>query len=343
MDALKLPKKIAIIGAGSWGTALAAHAARQGLSVTIWAHREEVVDQINLKHENPAFLTGLKLPSGIRAVSDIKAALTDQKLVLVVVPSHIMRAIAAQMAPVLPPETVVISASKGIEDESSATMVQILEEELPVCFGLELGAISGPSFAMEVALGLPTGVTLAMHSHSLAQSVQVFLSTPVFRIYTSLDRVGVELGGALKNIYAIAAGICDGFSLGANARAAMLSRALGEMSRMAVALGANPMTLMGLSGMGDLILTATGRLSRNRQVGLRLGAGEKLKQILAGRRDIAEGIRNARSVYNMALRYQVEMPMAREVYRIIYEAKEPRQGMVDLLTRPLKDELDLNH
>jgi glycerol-3-phosphate dehydrogenase (NAD(P)+) len=235
----------------------------------------------------------------------------------------------------------VVSASKGIEDETSATMVQILEEEFRhPHFGLELGALSGPSFAREVALGLPTAVTLAMRSRPLARAVQAFLSAPTFRIYTSLDLVGVELGGALKNVYAIAAGICDGFGLGLNARAAMLPRALGEMTRIAVALGANPMTLAGLSGMGDLILTATGELSRNHQVGFRLGRGEKLADILAWRRDVVEGVRNARSVHGLAQRCQVEMPMAREVYRVLYEGKEPRQGLADLLSRPLKDELD---
>ncbi len=340
MEVLKLPPKAAIIGAGAWGTALAIHAARQGLDVTLWVREPEVVEQINQRRQNQTFLPGLEVPANVTAVCDLGAALAGQQLILVVVPSHVMRSMAVQMAPLLPPNPVVISASKGIEDETSATMVQILEEELRSCPGLELGAISGPSFALEVARGLPTAVTLAMRSGALAKVVQALLSAPTFRIYTSLDMVGVELGGALKNVYAIATGICDGFALGLNARAAMLPRALGEMTRMAVALGANPMTLMGLSGMGDLILTATGDLSRNRQVGLRLGAGEKLENILAGKQAVAEGIRNARSVHNMALRHQVEMPMAREVYRVLYENKDPQRAMGDLLTRPLKDELD---
>lgn len=340
MEYTKLPAKLAIIGAGSWGTALAVHSARQGLHVTIWARKQEVAGHINNNHENPAFLPGLKLPAGVGATTDLAEAVKGQRLVLVVVPSHVMREMAAMMAPVLEPGAIVISASKGIEDETSATMVQILEKETGHCCGLDLGAISGPSFAREVAMGLPTAVTLAMRSRVLAKAVQTHLSSPTFRIYTSLDLVGVELGGALKNVYAIATGICDGFNLGLNARAAMLTRALAEMSRMAVAMGANPMTLMGLSGMGDLILTATGDLSRNRKVGLRLGAGEKLADIMAGSREVAEGVRNARSVRNMALHYQVSMPMAREVYRVLYEGKEPRHGMVDLLTRRLKDELD---
>ena len=341
MDSPQLPPQMAVIGAGAWGTALAAHAARQGLAVTLWANEPEVVVQINQERVNHDFLPEVELPDGLRAVSSLEEALAGQKLVLMVAPSHFMRSVAVKMAPHLPGDALVISASKGIEDETSATMVQILEEEFQhPHFGLELGALSGPSFAREVALGLPTAVTLAMRSRPLARAVQTLLSAPTFRIYTSLDLVGVELGGALKNIYAIATGICDGFALGLNARAAMLPRALSEMTRMAVALGGNPLTLAGLSGLGDLILTATGELSRNRQVGLRLGRGEKLADILAGRRDVAEGIRNAKAVHGLARRLGVEMPMAREIYRVLYEDKEPRQSMVELLSRPLKDELD---
>ncbi len=338
MNIPKLPPEVAVIGAGSWGTALAVHAARQGLAVKLWARSPEVAEQIN-GGENPAFLPGVPLPQGIVASSDMAEVLKGRRIIIMVVPSHVMRTIAAQMAPLLAADSVVISASKGIEDETSATMVQILEEELPHQ-GLELGALSGPSFALEVAQGLPTAVTLAMRSQPWAKALQSLLSAPTFRIYTTLDLMGVELGGALKNIYAIATGICDGFSLGLNARAAMLPRALSEMSRMAMAVGANPMTLMGLSGMGDLILTATGNLSRNRNVGLRLGKGESLEDIMGASREVAEGIRNARSVYNMAQEYQVDMPMAREVYRVLYENKNPQRAMVDLLTRRLKDELD---
>ena len=335
-----LPPKVAVIGAGAWGTALAAHAARLNLEVSLWAFEPEVADQINRERVNQVFLPGVKLYGDLTASNDLGQVLDGQKLVLMVVPSHVMRAVAARMAPAVAPEALVISASKGIEDETSATMVQILGKELQHTSGLALGALSGPSFAREVALGLPTAVTLAMKSHPLAQAVQALLSASTFRIYTSLDLVGVELGGALKNVYAIAAGICEGFGLGLNARAAMLPRALCEMTRMAVAMGANPRTMVGLSGMGDLVLTATGELSRNRQVGFRLGEGEKLSDILAGRRDVAEGINNARSAHGLARRYQVEMPMAREVYRVLYEGKEPRQGLTELLSRPLKAELD---
>ena len=339
-DNVCLKSSITIVGAGSWGTALAIHAARLGLAVTIWARKEEVARQINENRENPTFLPGLKLPSAIKATTDLAAALEGQQVILMVTPSHVMREMANKIAPYLEIGAAVISASKGIEDESGSTMAQVLNEEIPSSKEVQVGCLSGPSFALEVAKGLPTGVTLAMHDQHLAKAVQTLLSAPTFRIYTSRDLIGVELGGALKNIYAIATGICDGLALGLNAQAAMLTRALAEMGRMAMALGANPMTLMGLSGIGDLVLTTTGSLSRNRRVGLRLGAGEKLEDILKGSREVAEGVRNAKSVWHLAQQYDVSMPMAREVYRVLYENKDPRQGMVDLLTRKLKEEMD---
>jgi glycerol-3-phosphate dehydrogenase (NAD(P)+) len=203
-----------------------------------------------------------------------------------------------------------------------------------------IGVLSGPSFAREVAQGLPTAVTLAIKNLTFAQKIQSLLSSPGFRIYTTDDVLGVELGGALKNVYAIGAGICDGLCLGFNARASFLTRALAEMSRLAVALGANPMTLSGLSGMGDLILTATGDLSRNRRVGLRLGAGENLSDIISGSHEVAEGVKNTRTVFGLGQKFKVKLPMATEVYNVLYENKNPRQGMVDLLTRRLKKEID---
>ena len=230
-----------------------------------------------------------------------------------------------------------VSASKGIEDETFSTMTDILASEAKN--PLLAGALSGPSFAKEVASGLPTAVTLAACDAEAGQWAQSLISTPVFRLYTSSDLLGVQLGGALKNVYAIAAGICDGLELGLNARAALITRSIMEMTRLAVVLGANPLTLSGLSGTGDLFLTATGELSRNRQVGCRLGAGESLDSILAGRREVAEGVKNAKSVHGLALRHHLAMPTAREVYRVLYENKPPKRGMVDLLTRRLKSEL----
>jgi glycerol-3-phosphate dehydrogenase (NAD(P)+) len=330
---------VAVVGAGAWGTALALHAARLGHKVTLWARRSEIAEQINVRRENPDFLPGTRLDGAIRAVCDPREAVDGAALIIWAVPSHGMRQVAREILPHLAEGAAQVSASKGIEDGTFLTMSEILASETPPGRVTEVGALSGPSFAKEVARGLPTAVTLGMGDAAAARQVQTLLSAPVFRIYTSDDLRGVELGGALKNVYAIAAGICDGLELGLNARAAFLTRSLSEMTRLAGVMGARPLTLSGLSGMGDLILTATGELSRNRRVGLRLGAGESLEEILAGRRDVAEGVRNARSVWGMGQSRQVGMPVAREVYRVLYEGKSPRQGMVDLLTRRLKDEI----
>jgi glycerol-3-phosphate dehydrogenase (NAD(P)+) len=326
------------VGAGAWGTTLALHAARQGFKVSLWARRPEIAREINESRENSSLLPGVVLPSQVRATSDPEEALKDALLVIWAVPSHGLRAVAGTLAPHLEDGCAQISCSKGIEDESFLTMTGILESLAPPGKNTRIGALSGPSFASEVSRGLPTALSLGMRDSDIARAVQALLSAPVFRIYTSPDTLGVELGGALKNVYAIAAGICDGLSLGLNARAAFLTRALSEMGRLARVLGARPLTLSGLSGMGDLILTATGELSRNRQVGLRLGRGESLEEILSGRRDVAEGVKNAKSVWGMARKLGVSMPSCREVYRVLYEGKPLKQGMVDLLTRRLKEE-----
>jgi glycerol-3-phosphate dehydrogenase (NAD(P)+) len=330
---------VTVVGAGAWGTALALHAARLGHTVTLWARRREIADRINREHENPDFLPGVKLNGRLTAVSDPAEAAGGAALVIWAVPSHGMREVAREILPTLADGAAQVSASQGIEDQTFLTMSEILASEAPPGRAYAVGALSGPSFAAEVARGLPTAVTLGMRDAATARLVQSLLSAPVFRIYTSEDLRGVELGGALKNIYAIAAGICDGLELGLNARAAFLTRALSEMTRLAGVLGAHPLTLSGLSGMGDLILTATGELSRNRRVGLRLGHGESLDDILSGRRDVAEGVRNAKAVWGVAQSRKVGMPVAREVYRVLHEGKSPRQGMVDLLTRRLKDEI----
>jgi glycerol-3-phosphate dehydrogenase (NAD(P)+) len=328
---------VAVVGAGAWGTTLAIQAARQGLKVRLWARRPEVAGRLAADREHQALVPGQRFPSTLEVTSDPASAVEGAGLVLWVVPSHAFREVARRVLPHAPDGAVHVSASKGIEDGSFATMTSILTEESG---GRALvGALSGPSFAKEVARGLPTAVTLAASDPAAGRWVQGLISTPVFRLYTSADLAGVQLGGALKNVYAIAAGICDGLGLGLNARAALITRGIMEMSRLAVCLGANPLTLSGLSGTGDLFLTCTGELSRNRQVGLRLGAGEDLEAILAGRREVAEGVRNAKSVWGLAQSHGLALPTAREVYRVLYEGKQPRQGLVDLLTRRLKEEL----
>jgi len=337
---MKSDNIVTIVGAGAWGTALAVHAAKQGLNARLWGRRAELVRHIQKWRENIDLLPGINLPLNILTTDDPQEAVRDSSLILWVVPSHCMRDVVKKFVPILKEDIIHISASKGIEDLSFVTMTEVLSSELRPFSADMIGVLSGPSFAREVAEGLPTAVTLAIKNLNVAQKIQALLSSPGFRIYTTEDVLGVELGGALKNVYAIGAGICDGLSLGFNARASFLTRALAEMSRLAIALGANPMTLSGLSGMGDLILTATGDLSRNRRVGLRLGAGENLSDILLGSREVAEGVKNTRTVFGLGQKFKVKLPMATEVYNVLYENKNPRQGMVDLLTRRLKKEIE---
>ncbi|MDR1606804.1 MAG: NAD(P)-dependent glycerol-3-phosphate dehydrogenase [Deltaproteobacteria bacterium] len=332
-----ISRDIAIIGSGAWGTALAIHAARLGWSARLWARRPELAEKIQNTRENEAFLPGFSLPPEVTVISDPAQAVTGAGLVIWVVPSHGLRDVARLFRPFLNPKTILMSATKGIEDNTYSSMTQILAQECAQ--DTPIGAMSGPSFAREVAQGLPTAVTVAFRDAAVAKTIQSLLSAPVYRIYTSQDVTGVELGGAMKNVYAIAAGVCDGLSLGYNARAAFLTRSLAEMTRLAAAMGANPLTLSGLSGLGDLMLTATGDLSRNRKVGLRLGAGESLADILANQRAVAEGVNNARSIWGLAQAKNLILPTAREIYRVLHEGKDPRQGLVDLLTRRLKDEL----
>jgi glycerol-3-phosphate dehydrogenase (NAD(P)+) len=317
---------------------LAIHTARQGFSVRLWARRPELAETLNLERENESFLPGLTLPPSIVATCDHEEAVKEARLVIWVVPSHVLRSVVRGFRPYLTSKTILVSAAKGIEDDSFATMTEILTEET-LGLTMPVGALSGPSFAREVAEGLPTAVTVAFEDLQVAAQVQTWLSAPVFRIYTSGDVKGVELGGAMKNVYAIAAGICDGLCLGLNARAAFLTRALAEMTRLAVSVGANPLTISGLSGLGDLLLTATGDLSRNRRVGLRLGSGENLTDILAGQREVAEGVKNTKSLWGLVQANGLNLPTIREIYRVLYEGKAPRQGLVDLLTRRLKPEL----
>jgi glycerol-3-phosphate dehydrogenase (NAD(P)+) len=288
------------------------------------------------ERENRDFVPDQKLPASMLVCSEAGEVARGAQVIIWVVPSHAFRAVARSILPHVPPAAIHVSASKGIEDETFSTMTSILSQEADG--RIQAGVLSGPSFAKEVASGLPTAVTLAFPRKDTCLLIQSLLSTPGFRIYTSPDVLGVELGGALKNVYAIAAGISDGLELGLNARAALITRAIAEMSRLAKVLGANPMTLNGLSGTGDLILTATGDLSRNRRVGVRLGRGEKLTDILAGSHEVAEGVRNSRSVWGLARSHDVSAPTAREVFRVLHEGKQPRQGMVDLLTRRLKEE-----
>ncbi|MEW5725024.1 MAG: NAD(P)H-dependent glycerol-3-phosphate dehydrogenase [Thermodesulfobacteriota bacterium] len=334
------PEKLAVVGAGSWGTALAWHLARKGLEVDLWVYEPEVCEQIKSGRENKTFLPGVPLPENVHVSNDLEEVVPGHGVVLMVVPSHVMRPVTSRLAGFVLPGALLCSAAKGIENETFLTMTQVIEEELPQDLVWRRACLSGPTFAREVSQGLPTAVTVACPDREAARRMQNLLSSKMMRVYASNDLIGVELGGALKNIFALAAGIADGLGLGANARAALITRGLAEMSRLGVKMGANPLTFMGLAGLGDLVLTCTGDLSRNRTVGLKLGRGLKLPDILAEMKMVAEGIKTARSVYGLAKREGVAMPITEEVYRILYEDKPPLQGLADLMSRDLRDEIE---
>ncbi len=330
--------KIGVIGAGAWGTALAMLLADKGYDVTMWAFEAEVVSGINERHENETFLKGITLPPNIRATGSMQEACAGKDLILTVTPSHVTRMVMRQAAPFLPEHTPIVSATKGIENDSLMTMNEVLEEVLPIKFHPYLAFLSGPSFAKEVALHHPTAVAVAAYSETLAKQVQQVFNHSWFRVYRSTDVVGMEIGGSLKNVVAIAAGISDGMGFGHNSRAGIITRGLAEMSRVAVARGANPITLAGLSGMGDLVLTCTGELSRNRTVGVQLGQGKTIEEILGSMSAVAEGVKTAQSVHDLALKMKVDMPICEAVYQVIYERKTPQQALADLMGRELKRE-----
>lgn len=329
----------AVIGAGSWGTALAAVLCDKG-PVRIWARHAEVAEGINREHRNPSYQSDMALPANLRATTDLAEALTGADLVCVVVPSHAMRQVMANAGDLLRPGVPIVSASKGIENETLLTMEELLGEVLPRRLRSELAFLSGPSFARETLQRQATAVTVAARYHDVAASVQRAFNNDNFRVYTTEDVTGVELGGALKNVIAIAAGVAVGLGLGHNSRAALLTRGLAEITRLAVRRGANPLTLAGLAGMGDLVLTCTGGLSRNRHVGVELGKGRTLEDILGQMNEVAEGVRTTLSAWQLAQREGVEMPITCEVYEMLYRGKPAHRAVRDLMTRDLKAERD---
>jgi glycerol-3-phosphate dehydrogenase (NAD(P)+) len=334
--------KIAVVGAGSWGTAIADLLARKGYQVALWAFEEEVKSQIEESRENKLFLPNHKLSPNLSSSNDLAAVVSDKNLIVIVVPSHVMRDVTQQMTGHLSLDTIITSASKGIEQKTHLTMSGVIKETLHEVKEDRLAVLSGPSFAKEVAQKMPTSVTVACKNSSTASLVQHVFATTYFRVYTSDDLVGVELGGAVKNVVAIAAGMLDGLGLGLNTRAALMTRGMTEIRRLGLHLGANPRTFTGLAGFGDLVLTCTGNLSRNYTVGIQLGRGKKLQEILDEMRMVAEGVKNAKSVYNLSRKLGVEMPICHEIYRILYEDLAPKEAVYELMTRTLKQELDEN-
>ena len=332
--------RIGVVGAGSWGTALANLLGKKGYEIDLWVFEPEIKEEILEKRTNTVFLPGFSLSANIRPTNSLSRTVAGKDLVLIVVPSHVMRETASKMARHLAPSTIVVTASKGIENRTHLTMAGILREVVPEELGCGFAVLSGPSFAREVAAGYPTVVTAASEDPGVAVTVQKVFATPFFRVYTSEDMIGAELGGAVKNVIAIASGIIDGLGLGLNTRAALITRGMTEIRRLGVRMGANPRTFTGLAGIGDLVLTCTGNLSRNYTLGKKIGEGKKLSDILSDMRMVAEGVRNAKSVYNLSKKLDVEMPISTEIYRILYEDTAPQEALYRLMTRELKRELD---
>jgi len=329
--------RCAVVGAGAWGTALADLLARNGHEVSLWAYESDVVESINAKHENVRFLRGYALSPDVTAVGEISRAVERADLIALATPSHVLRGIIKSAAKFLPRAAPMVVATKGIERQTLCLMTEIVEQELP---GATVVALSGPSFATEVVSRQPTAVVVASKQNGAASIAQKAFSSAYFRTYTHTDVIGVELGGALKNVMAVATGIADGLGLGFNARAALVTRGLAEMTRLGTALGAEQSTFAGLAGLGDLVLTCTGSLSRNRAVGVEIGKGRKLEDVLKDRETVAEGVITAQSARELAAREGVEMPIVDTVNRVLFEGQSARSAIAALMTRELRAEVD---
>jgi glycerol-3-phosphate dehydrogenase (NAD(P)+) len=318
---------IVVLGAGSWGTALAVHLARAGERVTLWARHAAVVEGVGARRRNPWYLADIELPAAVEATTDAKAALASATLVIVAIPSEFVGATLAHVGPLTAP---VVSATKGFEPGRHRRMSEVIADRWP---GVPVAVLSGPTFAREVALGQPTAAVVASRDEGLAAELQRRLGSRAFRLYTNRDVVGVEVGGATKNIIALATGLADGLGLGENARAALVTRGLAEMTRLAVALGGEPATLAGLAGLGDLVLTATGTLSRNRALGMALARGESRAAAQRATRMVAEGVPTVTSALALAARHAVSLPIATEVAAVLFEGKTPAEALASLLGR----------
>ncbi len=333
--------KVAVIGSGSWGTAIAMVLSGKGVPTVLWGHNKEHQAALAKDRENKKYLAGFPFSPALQITSDLKEAVKDSEVICMVVPSHGYRLVFEQLQPYLTDGVTIISAVKGIENSSLKTMTQVMEDVLanaPQKKDITLAVLSGPSFAKEVARGLPTLVTIGCAQIEDAQNLQTIFGTKLFRVYAARDMIGLEISAALKNIVAIAAGICDGLGYGLNSRAALITRGLAEITRMGVAMAADPATFSGLSGLGDLVLTCTGDLSRNRSVGLKLGEGKKLPEILEEMEMVAEGVKTTKSVHDLMRQMGVDMPILEQVYQILYKNKDCSTAVTDLLTRELKVE-----
>jgi glycerol-3-phosphate dehydrogenase (NAD(P)+) len=330
--------RLAIIGGGSWGTALAIVLGPRFERVRIWAFEREVVRSMEQKRENDIFLPGFRLPPQVEPTNELAFALEETDIILGVMPSHHARAVYERMLPVVLPSMRFVSATKGIENGTLQRMSQVISDVIGRKFPPRVAVLSGPTFAKEIGQGEPATAAIASSDRELAHAVQKAFSGPAFRLYTNNDPIGVELGASLKNVIAIGAGICHGLNLGSNVVAGLITRGLAEITRLAVALGGQPRTLAGLAGLGDLVLTCTGDLSRNRTVGIELGRGRKLAEILASTRMVAEGVQTTYAAVDLARREGVEMPITEQMYLVLREGKSPREAVRDLMERSLKPE-----
>jgi len=330
--------KIAVIGAGSWGTALSFALSGIGHAVKLWAYEQEVVECIRRSGENRPFLPGISLPESILATGVLEEALEGAAFVVTAMPSHVCRAVYGQMLPFIRQEMIFVSATKGLEVGSLMRVSEVIQDVAGPQFNPRLTVLSGPSFAYEVAKGEPTAVVVASNDEAAADSVQNEFSSNTLRLYTTSDVTGVELGGAVKNVIAIAAGVVEGLGLGHNPKAALITRGLAEMARLACACGARSETLAGLAGMGDLVLTCTGDLSRNRKVGIELGKGRMLPEIIGSMNAVAEGVKTTGATMELARLHGIEMPITRQVSRILGGSISPREAIRELMERTLKKE-----
>jgi glycerol-3-phosphate dehydrogenase (NAD(P)+) len=333
-----LTDELAIVGGGSWGTALAIVLAPRFCRIRLWVYEADLAARMASDRVNDLYLPGFRLPDNVQVASELHEVLAGAGMVLSVVPSHLARAIYGKMLPYLDPEMLFVSATKGLENGTLLRMTEVIRETLAVRFEPKVAVISGPTFAREVAAGEPTALVVASNDTEAARTIQSAFSGPTFRLYTSVDPAGVEVGGAVKNVVAIGAGVCEGLGLGHNAVAALITRGLAEITRLAMAMGGQPKTLAGLAGLGDLVLTCTGDLSRNRTVGIELAKGRGLEEIVNSMKMVAEGIKSTKATVDLARRYQVEMPISAQMFEMLHFGVAPREAIRRLMERSLKGE-----
>ncbi|SHE43690.1 glycerol-3-phosphate dehydrogenase (NAD(P)+) [Seinonella peptonophila] len=332
-------KRVAVLGAGSWGTALATVLADNGCNVMVWARRKELAEEIDQHHTNQKYLPNQILPASIHATHSLRDAVIDRDIILFVVPSQVVRTVAKEVCPYVKENAMILHASKGFELETYKRISEVLIEEC-VDWKERLAVISGPSHAEEVVRRSPTTVVVASESNQVAEEAQSVLMNSYFRVYTNPDLIGVEVGGALKNIIGLASGVAAGLDYGDNALAALMTRGLAEIARLGIQLGADPLTFVGLAGIGDLIATCTSQHSRNWRAGYLLGRGEELQQILTEMGMVVEGVKTTQAAYSLARKYQVEMPIADQLYSILFQKKHPKQAVSELMNRGRTNELD---